>query len=59
MKEQAKRERQVVMISDIMKRLFGDDENYIDEFFRKREAGRCRTFGKDRGRCFFLKDYAI
>ena len=56
-KEQAKRERKAVIISDIMKRLFGDDENYIDEFFRKREAEMSDLSEKTGGRCFFLKDY--
>jgi VWFA-related protein len=56
-KEQAKRERRVIMISDILKRLFGDDEDYIDEFFRKREGEMSDLSEKTGGRCFFLTDY--
>jgi VWFA-related protein len=56
-KEQAKRERRVIMISDILKRLFGDDEDYIDEFFKKKEAEMADLSEKTGGRCFFLTDY--
>ena len=56
-KEQAKRERRVIMISDILKRLFGNDEDYIDEFFRKREGEMSDLAEKTGGRCFFLTDY--
>ena len=53
-KEQAKRERRVIMISDILKRMFGDGEDYIDEFFRKREGEMTDLSEKTGGRCFFL-----
>ena len=56
-KEQAKRQRRVIMISDILKKLFGDDEDYIDEFFRKREGEMSDLSEKTGGRCFFLTDY--
>jgi Ca-activated chloride channel homolog len=56
-KEQAKRERRVIMISDILKKLFGEDEDYIDEFFRKREGEMSDLSEKTGGRCFFLTDY--
>jgi Ca-activated chloride channel homolog len=56
-KEQAKRERRVIMISDILKRLFGSDEDYIDEFFKKREEEMSDLSEKTGGRCFFLTDY--
>ena len=56
-KEQAKRERRVIMISDILKKLFGEDEDYIDEFFRKREGEMYDLSEKTGGRCFFLTDY--
>ena len=56
-KEQAKRERRVIMISDILKRMFGGDEDYIDEFFKKREGEMSDLSEKTGGRCFFLKDY--
>lgn len=56
-KEQAKREKRVIMLSDIMKRLFGDDEDYIGEYFRKREGEMSDLAEKTGGRCFFLTDY--
>ena len=52
-KEQAKRERRVIMISDILKRLFGDDEDYIDEFFKKREGEMSDLVGENRRAVFF------
>jgi VWFA-related protein len=57
-REQAKRERRVVMLTDIYKRLFGDDANYIDEFFQKRESEMVDLAEKTGGRCFFPADYA-
>lgn len=56
-KEQAKLEKRVIMISDILKRLFGDSEDYIDEYFKKRENEMSGLSEKTGGRCFFLKDY--
>ncbi len=56
MREQAKRERRVVMLSDIYKRMFGDD-NYIEEFFSKREAEMTDLSERTGGRCFFPTDY--
>ena len=55
-REQAKRERRVVMLSDIYKRMFGDD-NYIEEFFSKREAEMTDLSERTGGRCFFPTDY--
>ena len=57
-KEQARRERRVVMMSDILKRLFGDDEDYIDEYFKKREGEMSDLSEKTGGRCFFPTDYS-
>lgn len=56
-KEQAKREKRVIMISDILKRLFGDDD-YIDEYFRNKEREMSDLSEKTGGRCFFLTDYS-
>jgi VWFA-related protein len=56
-REQAKNERRVVMLTNIYKRLFGSDENYIDEFFKKRETEMADLAEKTGGRCFFPADY--
>jgi Ca-activated chloride channel homolog len=56
-REEAKRERRVIMLADIYKRLFGNDENYIDEFFKKREADMTALAEETGGRCFFPTDY--
>jgi Ca-activated chloride channel homolog len=56
-REQARNERRVVMLTDIYKRLFGPDENYIDEFFNKREAEMADLAERTGGRCFFPTDY--
>jgi VWFA-related protein len=55
-REQAKSERRVVMLSDIYKRMFGD-ENYIEEFFKRKETEMTELSEKTGGRCFFLTDY--
>jgi Ca-activated chloride channel family protein len=55
-REEARRERRVIMLSDIYKRLFGDD-NYIEEFFQRREAEMTDLAEKTGGRCFFPTDY--
>jgi Ca-activated chloride channel homolog len=55
-REQAKSEHRVVMLSDIYKRMFGDD-NYIEEFFNRKEAEMTELSEKTGGRCFFLTDY--
>jgi VWFA-related protein len=56
-REQAKNERRVIMLNDIYKRLFGEDEDYIEEFFKKREAEMTELAEKTGGRCFFPTDY--
>ena len=55
-REEARRERRVIMLSDIYRRLFGDD-NYIEEFFQRREAEMTDLAEKTGGRCFFPADY--
>jgi VWFA-related protein len=56
MREQAKSERRVAMLSDIYRRMFGDG-NYIEEFFSKREAEMTDLSERTGGRCFFPTDY--
>ena len=56
-REQAARERRVVMIADILKRMFGDDEDYVGDYFRKKEAEMSELSEKTGGRCFFPPDY--
>ncbi|PYU90523.1 MAG: hypothetical protein DMG08_17645 [Acidobacteria bacterium] len=55
-REEARRQRRVVMLSDIYKKMFGND-NYIDEFFSKREAEMTDVAEKTGGRAFFPLDY--
>jgi VWFA-related protein len=56
-REHAKTDRRVIMLTDIYRRLFGSDENYIDEFFKKRETEMTDLSEKTGGRCFFPADY--
>jgi Ca-activated chloride channel family protein len=56
-REQATHERRVVMIADILKRMFGDNEDYIAEYFQKREREMSELSEKTGGRCLFPKDY--
>jgi Ca-activated chloride channel homolog len=56
-RENAKTERRVIILTDIYKRLFGSDDNYIEQFFKKREAEMEDLAEKTGGRCFFPADY--
>jgi Ca-activated chloride channel homolog len=56
-REEAKHERRVRMLTDIYKRLFGNDDDYIDEFFKKRESEMTTLAEETGGRCFFPTDY--
>ena len=56
-KEEAKRGRRTLILMDIYKRLFGQDQDYIDEFFDKKEAEMSGLAEKTGGRCFFPTDY--
>lgn len=56
-REQAKKEGRVVWLSGVYKRLFGSDENYIDEFFKKKENEMAELAESTGGRCFFPVDY--
>ncbi len=55
-REEAARQRRVVMLESIYKRLFGD-VGYIDEFFQKKESEMADLAEKTGGRCLFPKDY--
>jgi VWFA-related protein len=56
-RQQAARERRVIMLNDIYKRLFGEDEDYIEEFFRRKEAEMTDLAERTGGRTFFPADY--
>ena len=56
-REQAKQERRVKILDGIYKRLFGEEANYIDEFFEKRESEMKNLAEQTGGRCFFPTDY--
>jgi Ca-activated chloride channel homolog len=56
-RKEAKREQRVIMLTDIYKRLFGNDEDYIDEYFKKRESEMTVLAEETGGRCFFPEDY--
>lgn len=55
-RQAAKKQRRVVMLSDIYKRLFGDGD-YIEEFFERRESEMIDLAEKTGGRCYFPSDY--
>ncbi len=52
----AYRQRRVVMLSDIYRRLFGN-EDYIQEFFKKREEEMTSLAERTGGRIFFPSNY--
>lgn len=54
-REAARNTRRVIMLSNIYKRLFG--ENYLDEYFEKMEAAMSALAEDTGGRCFFPTDY--
>jgi len=53
----ARLQRRVVMLEDIYRHLFGENSDYIEEFFQKREAEMIDLAEKTGGRCFFPSDY--
>jgi Ca-activated chloride channel homolog len=55
-RQAARKDRRVIMLSDIYHRLFGNDD-YIDEFFSRRESEMAGLAEKTGGRCFFPTDY--
>src|SRR5262249_2134500 len=55
-REAARRERRVVMLTEIYRNL-GGGEDYVDEFFRRRETEMTELADKTGGRAFFPSDY--
>jgi len=56
-RKQARNERRVKILEDIYKRLFGEDVDPIDEFFKARESEMKNLAEQTGGRCFFPIDY--
>lgn len=56
-KEQARKERRVVIIEDIYRQLFGEEMNSVDEYFNKREKEMAELAANTGGRVFFPADY--
>ncbi|MBM3791941.1 MAG: VWA domain-containing protein, partial [Acidobacteria bacterium] len=55
-RQAARTQRRVVMLTDIYRKMFGE-ENYIDRFFEKIEAEMSDLAESTGGRCFFPMDY--
>jgi VWFA-related protein len=55
-REAAYRQRRVVMLADMYRRLFGET-NYVEEFFKKREEEMSSLSENTGGRCFFPTGY--
>jgi VWFA-related protein len=55
-REAANKQRRVIMLTDIYKRLFGES-NYVEEFFKKREQEMSSLSENTGGRCFFPTGY--
>jgi Ca-activated chloride channel family protein len=55
-RQAARKDRRVIMLTDIYRRMFGNDD-YIDEFFARRESEMSDLAEKTGGRCFFPSDY--
>jgi VWFA-related protein len=55
-RKDAYRQRRVIMLSNIYRRMFGDSD-YVEEFFRKRETEMIDLAENTGGRCFFPSDY--
>jgi VWFA-related protein len=53
----AKEQPRVIWLADVIKRLFGTDNDYIEEYFKKREAEMADLAERTGGRCFFPTDY--
>jgi VWFA-related protein len=56
-REQAEHERRVQMIADMLKRLYGNSEDFIAEYFEKKENEMSDLAEKTGGRSFFPTDY--
>jgi len=56
-KEQARQMRRVVIIEDIYRQMFGEEMNYVDEYFDRREKRMTELAENTGGRVFFPTDY--
>ena len=56
-REQARQVRRVVIIEDIYRKMFGEEMNYVDEFFNRREKEMVELAENTGGRVFFPTDY--
>jgi Ca-activated chloride channel homolog len=56
-REQAKMEFKVRYLSEVYKKLIGEDVNHVDEFFEKKEKEMTDLAESSGGRCFFPSDY--
>jgi Ca-activated chloride channel family protein len=56
-RQAARTQRRVVMLSGIYRKLFGE-EDYIEQFFRKIEGEMTELAEKTGGRCYFPKEYS-
>jgi len=56
-KEQARQERRVLIIEDIYRQIFGEEMNYVDEYFDKRGKEMAELAENTGGRVFFPVDY--
>ena len=57
-REQARQVRRVIIIEDIYKQMFGEEWNYVDEFFDNREKRMAELAEKTGGRAFFPENYS-
>ena len=56
-KELARQERRVIIVEDIYKRMFGEELNYVDDYFKKREREMTELAEQTGGRVFFPTNY--
>ena len=56
-REQARQGRRVMIVEDIYKNMFGEEWNYVDEYFDKREKEMAELAAMTGGRVFFPADY--
>jgi len=56
-REEAKQVRRVVIVEDIYKKMFGEELNYVDDYFNQREKEMTDLANRTGGRVFFPTDY--
>lgn len=56
-RQAAKKQRRVVMLTDIYRRMFGEDD-YIEQFFQRIEKEMTDLAESTGGRCYFPADYS-